>query len=65
MRRHRYLVRLTYGDGTPGISFQTTLAAARAVAYAAEHGGRPIAAAEVLERLSSGAEVPTRVPARQ
>ena len=56
MARNKYVVRLTYADGTPGISFQPTLTAARAVAREPFHGGRRVSVAEVCERLSNGAD---------
>jgi hypothetical protein len=57
-RRNRYVVRMTYADGAPGIGFHPTLTAARQAAAAPTHGGREVANAEVCECLSSGAMVP-------
>ena len=58
MAKNRYSVRMTYADGTPGLSFHPTLAAAMKAAQSPTHGGQRVAVAEVCERLSNGAEVP-------
>lgn len=59
MSRHRYVVHIVYADGSPGMSFEHTVRDAVAVAGAAMHGGRAIAAAEVCEHLATGQDVPT------
>lgn len=58
MAKNRYSVRMTYADGTPGLSLHPTLAAATKAAQEPTHGGHRVALAEVCERLSNGAEVP-------
>ncbi len=58
MAKNRYSVRMTYADGTPGLSFHPTLAAATKAAQSPTHGGRRVVVAEVRERLSNGAELP-------
>lgn len=60
MSRNRYMIRMTYADGSPGLGFHPTLTAATKAAQSPMHGGRHVAVAEVCERLSSGAEVPIR-----
>lgn len=60
MARHRYSIHMTYADGTPGLAFCRTRAEAFAAAQAPTHGGRPVAVAEVCERLSNGAETTIR-----
>lgn len=60
MPRNRYAVRMTYADGSPGLSFHPTLTAATRAAQEPLHGGRAVAVAEVRERLSNGAELPVR-----
>ena len=57
MAKNRYSVRMTYADGSPGLSFHPTLAAAKAAAQSPTHGGRQVVIAEVCERLSNGAEL--------
>lgn len=53
--RNRYAVHMTYADGSPGLAFHPTLAAATAQAQAPTHGGRPLAEAVVCDYLSNGA----------
>jgi len=57
MAKNRYTVRMTYADGTPGLSFHPTIAAATKAAQEPLHGGRRVAVATVCERLSNGAEL--------
>jgi hypothetical protein len=54
-KRNRYVIRMTYADGSPGIAFHATLTGARKAAQEPLHGGRPVAEAEVCEWLSNGA----------
>ena len=62
MSRNRYMIRMTYADGSPGLAFHPTLTAATKAAQAPTHGGRIVATAEVCERLSNGAETLRRGP---
>lgn len=54
-KRNRYVILMTYADGSPGLAFYATLRAATAQAQAPMHGGRPVAEAVVCDYLSSGA----------
>ena len=57
MAKNRYSVRMTYADGTPGLSLHPTLTAAKKAAQEPMHGGLRVTLAEVCERLSNGAEL--------